>query len=104
MLKKLLALCTTLICAIPFPLLACSDAATLATLQNLESVKFLENAPTFKHAWEDKAIQLEFVNPIANNQPTAQDCVATLQLTLPQQDLDEVNTYLDENPAKRILL
>ncbi|HSI43086.1 MAG TPA: hypothetical protein VK949_01980 [Methylotenera sp.] len=104
MLKKLLAVCITFICATPFPLLACSDAASLATLQKLESVKFLENAPTFKHAWEDKTIQLEFVNAKVNNQSAGQDCMATLKLTLPQQDLDEVNTYLDENPAKRILL
>lgn len=79
---------------------ACNDAATLDALYKLESAKLLENAPTFRHAWDDKNIQLSFTDA----KPTAQGCVATMQLTLPKQDLDEVNASLDENPAKRILL
>lgn len=79
---------------------ACNDAATLDALNKLESNKLLQNAPTFRHAWEDKNIQLSFTDA----KSTAQGCVATMQLTLPQQDLNEVNAYLDENPAKRILL
>lgn len=79
---------------------ACSDAATLKALNEFESAKLLQNAPTFKHAWDDKNIQLTF----SDAKPHDQGCVATMQLTLPKQDLGEVNAYLDENPAKRILL
>lgn len=85
-------------------LAACDDTATIAALKKIESAKLLENAPTFRHAWEDNAIQLEFIDAKVNSQSAVPSCVATLQLTLPQPDLDEVNSYMDENPAKRILL
>lgn len=76
---------------------ACDDAKALWAA---ESAKLLENAPAFKHGWEDQAIQLGF----SDFKTTPTGCVATLQLTLPQQDLDEVNADMNANPAKRILL
>ncbi|PPC93160.1 MAG: hypothetical protein CTY33_09140 [Methylotenera sp.] len=75
----------------------CNDVDALYAT---ESAKLLENAPAFKHGWEDKTIQLSF----SDIKSTSSGCVATLQLTLPQPDLDEVNTDLNANPAKRILL
>lgn len=90
-------LCYLLLCYFSLPVLACEDVnALLAT----ESARLLENAPTFRHAWEDKTAQLSFSQPKA----TPEGCVATMQLTLPQADLDEVNADLNGNPAKRILL
>jgi hypothetical protein len=79
------------------PAYACDDTSALYAA---ESAKLLELAPTFQHAWEDKTVQLNFSEP----KKTQDGCVATMQLTLPQQDLDEVNADLNENPAKRILL
>jgi hypothetical protein len=79
------------------PTMACNDVSALYAA---ESAKLLENAPTFKHAWEDKTAQLSF----SDAKSTPDGCVATMQLTLPQQDLDEVNADLNDNPAKRILL
>lgn len=79
---------------------ACGDANLIAEIRTIETNKLLENAPTFKHAWDDNAIKLEF----SAAQQSGEQCVATMQISLPQQDLDEVNAYLNENPAKRILL
>ena len=76
---------------------ACENADALYAL---ESAKLLENAPTFRHAWEDRQIQLSFTN----FKRTENGCTATMTLKLPQQDLDEVNADLNANPAKRILL
>ncbi len=76
---------------------ACDDPQALFAA---ESAKLLENAPAFKHGWEDQAIQLSF----SDFKTTPTGCLATLHLTLPQQDLDEVNADLNANPAKRILL
>lgn len=65
-------------------------------LYALESTTLLNNnAPTFKHGWQDKTIQLHF----SDIKTTAEGCMATMQLTLPQQDLDEMNA--ETNPAKR---
>lgn len=79
---------------------ACGDANLIAEIKTIETNKLLENAPTFRHAWDDKAIELAF----SAAQPSGEQCVATMQISLPQQDLDEVNAHLNENPAKRILL
>lgn len=69
-------------------------------LYKLESEKLLTNAPTFRHGWEDGAIKLEFADAAIRDT----GCGATMRLELPQSDLDQVNAYLDRNPAKRILL
>lgn len=79
---------------------ACDDANMIAELKTIETHKLLENAPTFRHAWEDNTIKLDF----SAAQQSGEQCVTTMQISLPQQDLDEVNAYLNENPAKRILL
>lgn len=79
------------------PGFACDD---VNALYETASAKLLENAPAFRHGWEDKAIQLSF----SDNKTTPTGCVATMQLILPQQDLDEVNADLNTNPAKRIQL
>ncbi|WP_137719822.1 hypothetical protein [Methylobacillus flagellatus] len=80
---------------------ACDSEQQRAALYALESQKLLEHGPSFRHGWEDKAITLSIENP-AN--AAAQACKAELLVQIPQQDLDEVNRYLDQNPAKRILL
>ena len=80
---------------------ACNDAHTLDTLQQLESKTLLKNAPTFKHGWQNQSITLNFA---AQSSSDPAICEAKMTLTLPQADLDEVNTYFDANPAKRILL
>jgi hypothetical protein len=82
------------------PAWACDQAALHADLMSRESRLLLDNAPTFRHGWEDGSIQLAF----KDLQVQDEACHATMQLTLPQTDLDEVNAYLDQNPAKRILL
>lgn len=79
------------------PGFACDD---LNALYETVSAKLFENGPAFKHGWEDKAIQLSF----SDSKTTSTGCVATMQLILPRQDLDEVNADLNANPAKRIQL
>jgi len=80
---------------------ACDDANIITQIKNIEVNKLLENAPTFRHAWEDNTIKLDVT---ATNIQRDGHCIAIMQMTIPQQDLDEVNAYLNENPAKRILL
>jgi hypothetical protein len=78
---------------------ACTDPSLTNELTTIETKKLLSNAPTFKQAWQDKAITIEFKDSkVEGNQ-----CLATLVLHLPQADLDEANQHLDQNPAKRIL-
>ena len=79
---------------------ACDDADMMTALKSIESNRLLENAPTFRHAWEDNTIKLDFTAA----QQSGEQCLAMMQISLPQQDIDEVNAYLNENPAKRILL
>ena len=83
-----------------YPVIACDLSKESKKLIEIESNKLLGNAPTFKHAFEDKAIKVNLSNAIADQGY----CVATLILTLPQQDLDEANLHLEANPAKKILL
>lgn len=80
--------------------LACSDPLVTKQLTAIETEKLLSNAPTFKQAWEDKAITIQFKSAKAE----ANLCLASLHIELPQVDLDEANQHLDQNPAKRILL
>jgi hypothetical protein len=79
--------------------LACSDASTTSQLTKLETEKLLSNAPTLKHAWQDKAISIQF----KDSKMDGNQCISTLELHLPKSDLDEANQHLDQNPAKRIL-
>lgn len=79
---------------------ACASTATIQALQTHQVSALLKNAPTLNHAWQDKKITLEWLDP----KTTANGCEVTMQLTLPQQDLDEANADLSANPAKRILL
>lgn len=79
---------------------ACDEPQTISNLKAVITEKLLTNAPTFRHGWEDKTIQLT----ILNAKKVADACQATLQITLPQQDINEVNAELDAQPAKRILL
>lgn len=81
-------------------LASCSDPSAIGKLTTIETEKLLSNAPTFKQAWEDKAIQIVF----SNLKDQGNECVALLKLQLPQADLDEANQHLDQNPAKRILI
>lgn len=93
--STLLSLC---LCAAPA--LACDGPAALQQLQARESQTLLKNAPSFRHGWDDGHIQLRF----GLGQASADGCTASMQLELPQADLDEVNAYLEQHPAKRILL
>ncbi len=79
---------------------ACDAPDTLSAIHTSVSEKLLQNAPTFRHGWEDKEIELL----ITNAQKTANGCQATLQITIPQSDIDAVNAELEAQPAKRILL
>ena len=98
MVNKILAL--LLVLFITNVAIACDDAQESKRLIELETNKLLGNAPTFKHGLEDKAIKIN----ISNAGSEKGHCVAKMILTLPQQDLDEANNYLNENPAKKILL
>ncbi|HWU82080.1 MAG TPA: hypothetical protein VN063_01220 [Methylophilaceae bacterium] len=80
--------------------LACDGPKIDQQLFANESKTLLENAPTFRYGWEDGTITLHFGEPRA----VAEGCSARMHLSLPQKDLDDVNAYLDQNPAKRILL
>lgn len=79
---------------------ACSDASTTSQLTKIETEKLLNNAPTLKHAWQDKAINIKF----KDSKIHSTNCIATLEMQLSKNDLDEANQYLDQNPAKRILI
>lgn len=93
--STLLSLC---LCAAPA--LACDNPAALKQLQVRESQILLKNAPSFRHGWDEGNIRLRF----GQGQASADGCTASMQLELPQVDLDEVNAYLERHPAKRILL
>lgn len=78
--------------------IACDTASLIPQFQAHETKVLLENAPTFKHAWEDKAILLQLqASPVS-------PCVIAMQLALPEQDINEAKQHLDANPSKRILL
>ena len=79
---------------------ACDAPQAMANIQSMVAKKLLSNAPTFRHGWEDKAIQMQLINP----KKAAENCQVTLQITFPQQDIDEVNAVLDAQPKRRILL
>lgn len=77
---------------------ACDTASLIPIFQTNETKTLLENAPTFKHAWQDKTILLSL------QADPNQACNLMMQLNIPQQDIDEAKQHLDANPAKRILL
>ena len=95
-----LLLAAALSAATTLPALACDGPKIDQQLLAHESKTLLENAPTFRYGWEDGAITLHFSEP----RSVAEGCSARMHLSLPQKDLDDVNAYLDQNPAKRILL
>jgi hypothetical protein len=80
--------------------LACDDSQLLKKIIEMETSQLLKNAPTFKHAFEDKKIKLQ-ISEAALDQKT---CRAKLTVTLPKLDLDEANQHLNEQPSKKILL
>jgi len=93
---KLLMLC---LMALPKLVFACDSAEIRQQLRQIESEVLLKNAPTFQHAWDAGTIKLDW-----RDLQTQQDhCVANMLLTLPEADLQEANTFLEQNPAKRIL-
>jgi len=79
---------------------ACTDQSAIKQLINVETQKLLSNAPTLKQAWQDKALSIQFKNAKAESGA----CTASVEIHLPQTDLDEANQHLDQNPAKRILV
>lgn len=42
---------------------ACDAPQAMANIQNMVAKKLLSNPPTFRHGWEDKAIQMQLINP-----------------------------------------
>jgi hypothetical protein len=97
-LKATLAFASLLLCSQHAS--ACSAPAVIDQLTSIETQKLLSNAPTFKQAWQDQAIRFQFKNARAEGST----CTASLEIHLPQADLNEANQYLDQNPAKRILI
>ena len=81
-------------------LLACESEDIRKQLSQLESQTLLKNAPTFRHAWDDGRIALSW----QSLQTQDQRCVAQLTISLPEADLAEANQFMEQNPAKRILL
>lgn len=81
-------------------LMACESDQIRQQVIQLESEILLKNAPTFHHAWQDGAIKLDWVSA----QSHGQGCEAQLTLQLPEKDLQEAEQYMQQNPAKRILL
>jgi hypothetical protein len=82
------------------PAFACNNPEILKVIQKVEQEKLLDNAPTFKHAWDDQKIILTF----SNSQSKGDFCIANMTVELPKEDIEQVNQYLEANPAKRILL
>lgn len=93
-------LCLSVFAMFSWSVHACEGVAVSDKLQALESQNLLKNPKAFAHGWQDGEITLKFENP----SHTGNACVATMKLSIPQRDLDQVNTHLDQNPAKRILL
>lgn len=100
MLKKLLqSICFMAFATLSWGAYACDGPQVASQLHRLESSKLLKNPTAFAHGWQDGDITLKFAELSGTG-----NCTATMQLNLPQRDLDEVNAHLDQNPAKRILL
>jgi len=79
---------------------ACEGTKVIEKLQAFETQNLLKNPKAFAHGWQDGEIKLVFEQLASTND----GCTASMKLTIPQRDLDEVNVHLDQNPAKRILL
>lgn len=79
---------------------ACDTAEIKQQLSQLESQTLLKNAPTFRHAWDDGAIKLDWTSIRQENDR----CIAQMNLSLPEADLQQALQYMEQNAAKRILL
>lgn len=100
MLKKLLqSVCFMAFTTLSWGAYACDGPQIASQLYSLESSVLFKNPTAFAHGWQDGDITLKFTDLSG-----AENCTATMQLNLPQRDLDEVYAHLDQNPAKRILL
>jgi hypothetical protein len=78
------------------PALAGPCDAVLQRWQTDENAVLAELAPVFQQGREDGTIQLE-LRALA-------DCATELRLQLPAADLEQTRQYLEQNPAKRILM
>jgi hypothetical protein len=79
---------------------ACEVSEVGNKLLVTESNHLLKNPKAFAHGWQDGEISLKFENLTTSGEA----CLATMILTIPQRDLDQVSAHLDQHPAKRILL
>lgn len=70
--------------------------AVLQRWQIQENAILAELAPVFQQGREDGIIQVEL-----RSMP---DCTVELRLQLPASDLEQTRQYLEQNPAKRILM
>ena len=82
------------------PLFACNNPEIRQLVQKTEHDKLLGNAPTFRHAWNDQKISVSF----SESQTKDDYCTMEMTIKLPNEDIKQVNQYLEANPAKRILL
>lgn len=80
---------------------ACDSAQAVEALRTIETTKLLQHPLAFSHGWQDGEIRLSVEQGHKNAEG---HCTAMLKLEMPQRDLDAVNSHLDQNPAKRILL
>jgi hypothetical protein len=86
----------TLLLGAATPALAGPCDAVLQRWQTQENVVLAELAPVFQQGREDGTIQVE-LRALA-------DCATELRLQLPAADLEQTRQYLEQNPAKRILM
>jgi hypothetical protein len=80
---------------------ACDSPQALEALRTIETTKLLQHPLAFSHGWQDGEIRLSVEQGHKNAEG---NCTAMMKLEMPQRDLDTVNSHLDQNPAKRILL
>ncbi|HEU4708210.1 MAG TPA: hypothetical protein VFS17_02765 [Methylophilaceae bacterium] len=80
----------------------CLTAEKLERLQLDETAYMLDRIPpAFKHAYEDQLIKLQ----MASSEPEENgSCSATLNMSLPTDDINEAQQLLEKDPAKRIVL
>jgi len=80
----------------------CLDQSSLSKLK-ADQLEYFQTKfpPAFKHAYEDGKVKLDYKT---TNAGSADACIADLQVTFPQEDLDVSNTLLDKEPAKKIML
>lgn len=85
-----------LLLAAALPALAEPCDAVLQRWQTHENAVLAELAPVFQQGREDGTIQVEL--------RSLPDCATELRLQLPAADLEQTRQYLEQNPAKRILM